>query len=60
MRVDLADVEPNACRYCEIGKQDHCQRWAPGVGWHTWTAPADSQRLARMRARRAARLTHTN
>lgn len=48
--------EPNACRWCGVPQRGHFQLWKPPVGWHTFTEPTDAQRLARMRARQAARL----
>ena len=50
---------PDGCRWCGYDQYGHCQRWVPGRGFHGWTAPTDAQRLARMRARRAARLERT-
>lgn len=48
---------PNGCRWCGIEQREHMQRWKPPAGWHKWEAPTDVQRLARMRARREARIT---
>lgn len=48
---------PNACHWCEVDERFHAMRWSWGPGWHSWVAPADAQRLARMRARREARMT---
>lgn len=48
--------EPNGCVVCGLPEHGHAQRWKPPAGWHTWTAPTDAQRLARMKARRAARI----
>lgn len=44
---------PNACRWCDVDKDVHLQRWVPAVKWHGWTEPTDAQRKARMLARRA-------
>lgn len=46
---------PAACRHCPLPEREHMQRWATGPGWHHWTEPTDTQRLERMRARRAQR-----
>lgn len=48
-------TEPNACRWCGIGRREHMQRWTAAAGWHGWTEPTDEQRKARMLARRARR-----
>lgn len=48
---------PSGCRWCGADEYGHAQRWKPGHGWHTWEQPTDAQTLARMRARRNARLT---
>jgi len=47
---------PSGCRWCGAGQYGHARRHAPGHGWHTWEQPTDAQILARMRARRNARL----
>lgn len=47
---------PNACRWCDIDRETHLQRWAIGVMWHLWVEPTDEQRKARMLAAREARL----
>ncbi|MEU6979652.1 hypothetical protein [Streptomyces sp. NPDC046371] len=47
---------PYGCRWCGISERAHFQRWKASARWHTWAAPTDTQILARMRARRAARL----
>jgi hypothetical protein len=47
---------PGGCRHCGLEKHGHFQRWTSEARWHGWTAPTDVQRLARMRARRTARL----
>lgn len=44
------DTIPNGCRHCGTGRREHARRWTAGVGWHTWTAPSDQQRIARMRS----------
>ncbi len=49
-----AAPEPNACRWCGVGRRAHMQRWVPSHGWHPWTEPTNAQRLARMQARRAS------
>jgi len=49
-------VNPNGCRFCGIDQRDHMQRWSKSIGWHQWDQPTNAQILARMRARRAARL----
>jgi hypothetical protein len=49
-------IAPGGCRWCGVPERDHCWRWTSAAGWHQWIAPADAQRLARMRTRRAARL----
>jgi hypothetical protein len=51
-------TEPNGCRHCGLPKRSHYQQWKPPVGWHAWSTPTDSQILARMTARRAARATN--
>jgi hypothetical protein len=51
-------AEPNACALCAIPERQHVQHY---FGQHlgdnptTYVAPDDATRLARMRARRAAR-----
>lgn len=50
-------TEPSACRHCDRPRQEHFQRWAAEAGWHKWTPPTQEQILARMKARRAERLT---
>ena len=47
----------NGCRWCEVERGLHCRRWAASARWHTWTAPTDAQRKARMLAHRAHRIT---
>lgn len=49
-------VDPNACRYCTFMEGYHPMVWAEEVGYHTYTAPDDALRLARMKARRVARV----
>ncbi|OXM57039.1 hypothetical protein CFP71_09900 [Amycolatopsis thailandensis] len=44
-------VEPNACGRCGIPERHHVTR-AGTDGLHTWRAPTDALRKARMRARR--------
>lgn len=44
---------PNGCAACGADKDMHAQRWMPDVGWHTWIAPDDEVRKARMLARRS-------
>lgn len=48
---------PGGCRYCGIDKQTHYSVAASPErgGWHQWVEPTDEQRLARMKARRAAK-----
>lgn len=46
---------PNGCRWCGIEKHGHDQRHAQFVKWHGWAEPSNTQRLNRMKARRAAR-----
>lgn len=50
-------ASPNACRWCDIDRENHLQRWMPGTRWHTWVEPTDEQRKARILARRAAGIT---
>jgi hypothetical protein len=52
-----AIAEPSACRHCDIPYREHYQQWTQAAGRHQWTAPTDSQMLARMLARRASRTT---
>jgi len=47
---------PSGCRWCGAGQSGHAQQWKPTHGWHTWEQPTQAQILARMRARRRARL----
>lgn len=48
-------AEPSGCRHCGIPERQHYQQWKPPIGWHQWVQPEQSQILARMKARRAAR-----
>ena len=48
---------PDGCRWCGIGQRGHARQWIAPVGWHRWEQPTDAQRLARMRARRFARIS---
>lgn len=50
-------TDPMGCSWCGIPSRDHMQRYKPPVGWHKWAAPTQEQILARMLARRTARLT---
>ncbi|MFJ2278735.1 hypothetical protein ACIOEZ_31825 [Streptomyces sp. NPDC087866] len=53
-RPALAD--PDGCGWCDVAARAHSEdRWHPLPGSHPWTPPSDRQRLARMKARRAAR-----
>ncbi|MFC8531883.1 hypothetical protein [Nocardia sp. NPDC057227] len=45
---------PNGCQHCGIDKDQHLQRWAPGVRWHQWVEPTDEQRKRRLLDRRNA------
>lgn len=47
---------PSGCRWCGAAERVHGQRWKSSAGWHTWEQPTSAQILARMRARRTARL----
>lgn len=47
---------PFGCRWCGTEHGGHGRRWIPGKGIHRWEQPTNAQILARMRARRAARL----
>ncbi|MFF6844707.1 hypothetical protein ACFY8X_38955 [Streptomyces tanashiensis] len=47
---------PYGCRWCGTGQSGHGQRWKASVGIHRWELPTRAQVLARMRARRRARL----
>ncbi|MGH3379522.1 MAG: hypothetical protein ACRDP6_32785 [Actinoallomurus sp.] len=52
-----AQAPPSGCRWCGLEEREHFGRWSRAAGWHGWIEPAQEQRLARMRARRAARTT---
>ncbi|MDH6709800.1 hypothetical protein P3T27_006549 [Kitasatospora sp. MAA19] len=52
-------VEPNGCAHCGIPWREHARRWVSAAGWHPWVQPSNSQILARMQARRAARATNS-
>ncbi|MFI0929675.1 hypothetical protein ACH4TP_37990 [Streptomyces sp. NPDC021012] len=47
---------PYGCRWCGTEQSGHGRRWKPSVGVHWWAEPTRAQILARMRARRRARL----
>lgn len=47
---------PYGCRWCGTEHSGHGQRWKASVGLHRWEQPTREQVLARMRARRTARL----
>lgn len=49
-------VYPNACALCNEEKRPHANTWHWLVGWHTWVAPDNALRLARMLRIRQARL----
>nr|BEK68795.1 hypothetical protein KPHV_60220 [Kitasatospora purpeofusca] len=53
------NATPSGCLHCGIPERQHYQQWKPPAGWHAWVQPTDSQILARMQARRAARATDT-
>ncbi|MFJ7990274.1 hypothetical protein [Streptomyces sp. NPDC096351] len=46
---------PSGCRWCGLSGT-HWQFWRPGKGYHQYEPPTQAQILARMRARRKARL----
>ena len=60
--------DPDGCRLCGVPQRPSTtngfshggSRWIDGAGYHLWLAPTDAQRLARMRARRAARTNPLN
>jgi hypothetical protein len=55
VRVRHADVPaPDGCRYCGDAERAHGRQFSRAVGMHGWVSPTAAQRLARMRARRAA------
>ena len=47
---------PSGCRWCGQAENAHAPFWRPGKGFHRYEQPTTAQILARMRARRAARL----
>jgi hypothetical protein len=49
-------VEPQACTWCGIAEDGHGRQYADAAGWHAWERPTDGQVLARMKARRLARV----
>lgn len=49
-------LTPSGCQHCGVERHDHFQRWTTEARWHKWTPPTQEQILARMKARRAARL----
>lgn len=55
----MATPDPTGCSWCGIPSRGHGRQWKPPVGWHEWTAPAQAQTLARMKARRTERLAAT-
>ncbi|GAB7053219.1 hypothetical protein [Catenuloplanes indicus] len=63
-RLDPAEphiiAEPDACTLCGIPRREHGQHYFAGHEGDDrkgWVAPDNQTRLARMRARRAARTT---
>ncbi|MER7196145.1 hypothetical protein [Streptomyces flaveolus] len=48
---------PSGCRWCGIPGREHTQQRRLSAPRHPWQPPTTVQILARMRARRAARLT---
>jgi hypothetical protein len=48
---------PSGCRWCGVEEREHMQRHKRRACCHTWERPTGVQILARMRARRAARIT---
>ncbi|MEU8968103.1 hypothetical protein AB0D11_02310 [Streptomyces monashensis] len=48
--------EPYGCRYCGEQQQHHGRQYIATVGMHSWEKPDDAQVMARMLARRAARM----
>jgi hypothetical protein len=57
-RVRHADTPaPSGCRWCGHEQRGHGHSFVRSVGGHRWEPPTMAQRLARMRARRAARLS---
>jgi len=55
--ITRATAEPSACQHCGIPRREHYRQWTGQAGWHQWTAPSSAQIIARMKERRAARLT---
>ncbi|WP_198654405.1 MULTISPECIES: hypothetical protein [Nocardia] len=45
---------PNGCHWCGVDREQHLQRWAPGIAWHIWIEPTTEQRVDRLKARRNA------
>lgn len=52
----MSEVQPNGCRWCGLPERGHYRQWTTTVGWHTWVAPSDEQRLFRMQVRAAGRM----
>lgn len=50
-----AAPNPDGCRWCGTARSTHGRRFVASHGVHAWEQPTNAQRLARMRARRAAR-----
>jgi hypothetical protein len=48
---------PYGCRWCGDPQRSHGRAWVGSAGMHAWERPTNTQILARMNARRAARLT---
>lgn len=46
---------PDGCRWCGDARHHHGLSYVPSQGVHGWESPTNAQRLARMKARRAAR-----
>lgn len=46
---------PSGCRWCGTPQESHGWGWIASAGLHGWEPPTDSQILARMHARAAAR-----
>src|SRR5690242_4345461 len=49
-------VQPYGCAICGDSQDHHGSQWHPLPGLHQWARPTDAQILARMKARRDARL----
>lgn len=49
--------DPFGCRWCGTPQYHHGRSYNAGAGMHGWERPTNAQILARMRARRAARIT---